>query len=520
MSWLDRLLGRRAPSSDLRASGGAYFDGATTGRRGVAFSAPRTGPNTPVITSGATLTDRTYALVRNEPFVRRGINALCAGMVGTGIMPRCELDEQPELQEAVHTLWDQSMEELDADGATDGYGLQALAIRGVLMGGDCFPRFRPRRATDRARFMPVPLAVPLQVQLLESEMVPRDKNERLPNGRRILGGIQFGPAGQIEGFHVYKDHPSERAITGFAGYPETTFVPADAIAHVHEMGRPGQVRGEPRCASILLPAQDFKTGEDALQQSWNLAAVLSGFIETSNPDELPLLSPDERAEAAAANDGKATVTLEAGEMPVLNPGEKFTQAKPPDVGATYSAAVKNRLRRIAAGLDCPYELLAMDLEGVTYSSARIGLLEFWSHCDQFLWQTLVPQFLRPLYLVWFDTAVRAGKLPLTVREYLADPRKYLAATWIPPQRPWVDPLNDVQGEVLAMENGLAARDELILRRGGIPERIDRSRARSKRRAEELGVSDGKVEVAPTQQGARVTPPALQQPQQQSARRAA
>lgn len=487
MGWRGRLFGSWFPSS-LQATG-QYYEGAGSGRRFIGFSAPRSGPNTPILTSGATLTDRTYALTRNEPFVRRGITALCAAIVGTGIMPRSELDEMPELQTAIHGLWDQSMEELDADGMTDGYGLQALIVRSVLSGGDCFPRFRPRFATDRAPFMPVPLAVPLQVQLHEAEMVPRDLHRvQLPSGGKIVGGIELGPFGNRVAYHMYREHPAERGLFGLSS-GLTVRVPAERVMHVHEVGRAGALRGEPRCASIVLSSHDFRQGEDSLQKSWNLAAVLSGFIETMNADETPLLTKTEKDTADAAATGKAVITLEAGEMPVLNPGEKFTQAKAPDVGPTYAAAVKVRLRRMAAGLGVPYELLAQDLEGVTYSSIRVGLLAFWAEADQFLWQTLVPQYLRPLWLMWFDTAVRAGKLPLAIADYVADPRRYLGVTWIPPKRPWVDPLKDVQGEILAIGAGLTSRDESILSRGGIPERVDQSRKRSADRARELGVAD-------------------------------
>lgn len=516
MGWLGRLLGRE--SVPVVAAYTPHWEGAGGGRRFVGMPAQRTGPVAPVLAHAATLTARTHWLAANEPYVKHTIDLLCSGIVGDGVMPRSELDDMPELQSELHTLWDRFMREVDADGMTDGYGLQSLVIRSVLTGGDCFVRFRPRLATDRARFMPVPFSVPLQVQVLEAEMVPRDKNEDLGNGRRIKGGLQFSAFGALEGIHVYREHPHEFGVLA-RGSSETTFVPADAIAHVHEIQRAGQIRGVPRCAAVILPAHDYRTGEDALQQAWNLAAVLSGFIETSNPDDLPLLSPEEAEAAKAANEGKATVTLEAGEMPVLNPGEKFSQAKAPDVGPTYGVAVKTRLRRFCAGMGVPYSIGALDLEGTSYSSARIELLDFWARCDQFRSQTLQPQLLDPLWIMFVDTAVRAGKLSLSLAEYLRDPWKYLAVTWIPPKRPWVDPLNDVQGEVLAMEAGLAARDELILARGGIPERVDQSRERSKKRAETAGLTEGKPVATP--QGARVTPPATEGPAPgQPARKAA
>jgi lambda family phage portal protein len=516
MGWLGtataRLLGR-VPMPGLSASA-AYYEGASTGRRFVSMQAPTSGPNTPILASGRTLADRTHALVRNEPFVRRAIDVLCAAVVGTGIMPRSELDDLPELQADVHTLWDRFMAELDADGVTDGYGLQALGLRTMFTGGDAFVRFRPRLADDRAPFMPVPLAVPLQVQLLEAEMVPRDKNEaRLPNGGKIVGGIQFTPWGTKDVYHVYRDHPSERGLFG-GMVGETVPVPASSIMHLHEIGRAGQVRGQPRASCAILPAHDFHQGEDALQKSWNLQAVLSAFIEISDYEvavesgQFPVLTPAELVAARAANTGTATTTLEPGDVPVLKPGQQIKPFAPPSVGDTYDVAQKIRLRRLCAAFGTPYSAVSMDLSESTYSADRSGLMQFWAECDQLLWQTVVPQFLQPLWITFFDTAVRAGRLPLTLSAYLADPRKYLAVSWIPPKRPWVDPLKDVQGEVMAINNRLLSRDESILSRGGIPERVDQSIKRGMDRATAMGIPDPIV-AAPA--GARQTPPDVTDP---------
>lgn len=509
MAWFgnfaNRVLGR-TPLVPLAIGGGEFFEGASRGPRFMTMRAPASGPNTPVLASAGKLVDRTHALVRNEPFVRRAIGVLTVAIVGNGVMPRSELDEVPELQAALHNLWDQFMAELDADGVTDGYGIQALIVRSVLTGGDCFVRLRPRLATDTAPFMPVPLAVPLQVQVLEAEMVPRDKNEALlPNGGKIVGGIQLTPFGSVDAYHMFREHPAETGMFS-TSTGDTVPVPASSVMHIHEPGRAGQKRGEPRAAAAILPAHDFHQGEDALQKSWNLLAVLSAMIEQDPTlaQELPLLTPAEQAAATAENTGTATTVLEPGDIPVLKPGQKVVKMDPPEVGTTYSEAQKIRVRRICAALGTPYSAVSMDLSQSTYSADRSGLIQFWAECDQFLWQTLVPQYLQPLWISFVVKAVQAGKLPITQAEFDADARKYLAVSWIPPKRPWVDPLKDVQGEVLAIANGLISRDESILSRGGIPERVDQSRKRSQDRARDLGVTDA-APTTSTPDGARVTP---------------
>ncbi len=527
MGWLgdaaNRLLGR-GPLIPLQASAGAYYEGASRGPRFATMSAPPSGPNTAILSSGKTLGDRTHALARNEPFIKGGLNTLTIGVVGTGIMPRCELDDMPELQAAAHERWDQFMAEVDADGVTDGYGMQALGVRGAFVGGDTLYRRRNRLATDRAPYMPVPFAVPLQFQVLEGEMLARDKDTpRLANGGKILGGIEYDAIGRKVAYHLYRHHPSERGAYGGIGGGETVAVPADEILHLREIQRPGQVRGEPRCASVILPAHDFHQGEDALQKSWSMQAALSAFIEIADYDVattdgwLPLLTDAEKQAARAANTGTAAATLEPGDIPVLRPGQKITQATPPKVDSTYGMAQKLRLQRMSAALGMPYELLAHDLERVSYSSARIGLLNFWNECDAFLWHTLVPQVLAPMWVMFFDAAVRAGRLPLSLSDYLKDPRKYLAVSWIQPKRPWVDPLKDVQGEVLAINNNLVSRDDSMLSRGLIPERVDQSIKRSRDRAKSLGIPEPS---AVTPAGDRATPPATEDADETDARRAA
>ncbi len=54
------------------------------------------------------------------------------------------------------------MDEADADGICDFYGLQTLLARGVIEGGHMLVRFRDRRPEED-------FSVPLQLQLMEGD---------------------------------------------------------------------------------------------------------------------------------------------------------------------------------------------------------------------------------------------------------------------------------------------------------------------------------------------------------------
>ena len=69
------------------------------------------------------------------------------------------------LKEELQRLWLAWTDEADAEGLTDFYGLQRRAAREVFLAGEVFVRIRPRRVEDG-------LTVPLQLQMLPSEMLP------------------------------------------------------------------------------------------------------------------------------------------------------------------------------------------------------------------------------------------------------------------------------------------------------------------------------------------------------------
>ena len=112
-------------------------------------------------------------------YAANACEAFAANLVGDGIKPS-SLVEDADLRDRLQRLWLAWTDEADADGLTDFYGLQAMVAREMFVAGECFVRLRPRRPEDGLR-------VPLQVQLLQSEMLPFEKTETAANGNRIPG---------------------------------------------------------------------------------------------------------------------------------------------------------------------------------------------------------------------------------------------------------------------------------------------------------------------------------------------
>jgi len=75
--------------------------------------------------------------------------------------------------------------------------------------------------------------------------------------------------------------------------------------------------------------------------------------------------------------------------------------------------------------------------------------------------------------------------------------------WIPPRWDWVDPLKDIQAQVLAMEAGIISRRKVVEATGYDVEEIDRENAADAKRAGGMGLS---YRTSPGEtQGARATP---------------
>jgi lambda family phage portal protein len=439
--------------------------------------------NSLVSAGGPRLLARSRELVVTNGYAANACEAWAANLVGDGIKPSSLL-EDGALRDMVQRLWLAWTDEADADGLTDFYGLQAMVAREMFVAGECFVRLRPRRPEDGLR-------VPLQVQLLQSEMLPFDKTETAPNGNVIRCGIEFDRIGRRVAYHFRRRHPGDSTDRGDT-IPETVRVPAADVLHIYRPLDAGQIRGLPHVAPAMVRLFLLDQYDDAELDRKKTAAMFAGFITKAAPEE-QLMGAVEDAE-----DGTGIASLEPGTLQVLLPGEDVKFSNPADVGGGYEAFQYRTLLAISASLGLPYHLVTGDVRQANYSSLRAELVEFRRRFSQLQHGVMAHQLCRPIWERWLETAVLAGAL------ILPDMGAARAVQWIPPRWDWVDPLKDIQAQLLAIEAGLMSRRKAVEATGYDIEEIDRENAADAARAAELGLSYGK---SPGEtQGARATPP--------------
>mgnify|MGYP002651033003 CR=1 FL=1 len=471
----DRASARqdRRASKTRKAMG---FDAGQNGRRLRAVNGTALAINTQIRQYGKTVLRRSRYLAVNNPYASAAKEEYVSALVGAGIKPSSLVTDK-KLKAAIVELWNEWTDEADADGLTDYYGLQSIVAAEMFEAGECFVRMRPRFASDG-------LSVPLQLQILPSEMVPTDYNIDLGSGRRIECGIQFSAIGLREGYWFYRRHPGEQ----FAASVDPSllsFVPADEVMHLFKPIRAGQIRGLPHTLAGMVTLAMIDLYDDAELERKRIAALFGAFItrpRNEDDEEHPL------AGTVESLDPDSNFSLEPGAVIDLAEGQDVKFAEPADIGANYEAFQYRNLLRAAAGFGTPYANMTGDLRQTSYGSIRAGLVAFRRRIEMQQHAIMVFQLCRPVWKKWFELAVLYGELPISAAEYAATPRVFAKVKHIPPKWEWIDPLKDRQAEKLAVDSGFKARSDVIEAEGYDAEEVDARILADQERANDLGIS--------------------------------
>jgi lambda family phage portal protein len=482
-------IGRRFPSAGTglvpyrqrsKVLALATYEGASQTRRARGWNAPTIGPNSGVVYSLRTLRDRSRAAVRNDGFADSGIDSLVSNLVGTGILPQSKAPD-PAFRERLHQLWLDWTDLADADGLCDFYGLQALAVRGWLEGGEVFIRLRPRLPQDG-------LPVPLQVQLLEPELVPHEYNGAL-GGNWIRAGIEFDPIGRRAAYWAYQQRPDQ--LDPFAGGGTMVRLPAEGVVHLYEPLRAGQIRGLPQLTRALVKLHDLDVYDDATLLRQQLSNLFVGFLTRNGLEGEAQVDPI-TGQAIEREGDDALIGLEPGLFQELAAGENVTWSDPPEATG-YADFMRAQLMGAAVATGVPYEILTGDLREINDRTVRVILQEFRRRVERRQHHTIAFVLNRPVWLAFIQQAVLSGALAVP-SAYWDDPTPWHRAEWIPPAWPYLHPVQDVEHEKMMVRAGFKSRAQVVKERGWDIEAVDAEIAADNARADRLGVqfdSDGR-----------------------------
>lgn len=483
MSFLDRVIAAVAPVAGLRRAQAraalqvmARYEAATSGNRAlpgrrIASSADAAAANRGQLAFIA------RDLVRNTPFATRAQQVIANNVVGDGIIWKVRASSKSSMEQMRRVLkahLDTTL--VDADGRTNLYGLQRLAMNTVIDSGEVLIRRRRRLRSDG-------LPLPFQLQVLEPDYLDSTKSAILQGGGEIREGIEYDSIGRRVAYWLFDEHPGNALRFARTSYTARR-VPASEILHIYRQDRPGQMRGVSWFAPIALSLQDLSDHQDAQLMRQKIAACFSAFRVTPESDPVATIDP----EVGPAGLG----TLSPGRIQNLLPGEDIKFASPPGVEG-YDEFTRTVLRSAAAGMGITYEAMTGDLSNVNFSSARMGRMEMDRNVSSWQWLMLIPQMMQPLS-VWimeaFDVALPTGR-----------PRQ-AEIDWVPPHRVMVDPTREIPALADKVRAGFASRSGVVRELGYDPEDLLEEQKRDAEAARAAGLSFDSDVTAPA---ARVAP---------------
>jgi lambda family phage portal protein len=478
--WSNAIVPVKQPKADAWSiQGRSTYEGASIGRRTLGWNPGNDSVNSALFGASDVLRARSRDMIRKNAWAFNGSEVFVSEAIGTGIKPQCQHPD-PDVKAFLQKLWTQWTDYCDSHGTSDFYGLQALAVRGMMEGGEVFVRVRYRRPSDGFK-------IPMQLQLLEAEHCPTTYNVVLDNGNIVKAGIEFNQIGQRVAYWLYPVHPGEYNPGVYNLVPVR--VPAAQVYHLFRPIRPGQIRGEPWLSRALVRLYDYDQYTDADLTRKKVAALFAGFITEINPDDPPV--PEQRLPNVAGDgnfpieEGISFTGLEPGTLQKLRPGEDVKFADPAATGTGFKDFNTACLREIAAAIGVTYEQLTGDLTGVNYSSIRAGLLTFRRRIEQLQHAVIVFQFCRPVWQSFLESAVFAGEIK--ARLYARDQDQYLDVNWITQGWQWVDPQKELNAAKASVRSGFTSATKVIASQGYDVEDVFAELANEQKLADKYGL---------------------------------
>ena len=441
-----------------------------------------------------TLTSRSRDLARNDGLMAGGIQTHRDNVVGAVLrlsaLPDYRLlgwtpEQAREWGNKVDAHFRSWADTTDCDAARtlDLLGLTVLALGGEMINGDAvaIPKWLPRPDSPWAT----------RISVIEADRL--ETPPHLQGMARIRRGVEFDREGAPIAYHFQAAHPGDALylrgdesmdLNRWERVPAFTPWGRRRVVHLHSKERTGQTRGKPIVSAVM---REFhmagKYAQNELQAS--LAnSLVAAFLESDlDQESSAALFGDQPRDAwkDSVKQSRSIGKLQAGAVIPLPVGARLQSFTPGRPNVAFEAFMQSVERRIAAGMNLPYELFAKDFSKVNYSSARAALLEAWRYFHgRRRW--LTSTWLRPIYELWLEEAVNAGVIDAP--GFYANRYAYTRCRFVFGGKGWVDPVKEITAAKLRLEIGVSTLEQECAEQGlDWEEVLHQQKIEAERRAE-------------------------------------
>ncbi len=471
MAWYNNIFGNNnKPKRKFKRS----YAGANTGRLFADFLTSSASADAEIKNNIRLLRDRSRELARNDPYISRYLNLMVSNVVGKhGIRVSSKSrNDNGSLDLAANQLIERAWKEWSQIGnctineRMTFLDCQKIFVETLFRDGEVLIR-KIKNTNSPFGF---------QIQFLEADHLDENKNQNADkNGNSIKMGVEVNKYGKPIAYHLFKKHPFDNT------YPrpsqEYIRVPADEIIHAYLPQRAEQTRGVSLIAPVMANMKMLNGYYEAEIVAARVGASKMGFITSGDGDGYV-------GDGEMEDTFNPTMNAQAGVFEQLPAGMDFKAFDPTHPTSAFESFTTSVLRSIASGLNISYHALTNDLTSVNYSSIRQGALEDRS-MFQLYQQFVIDHFVNPIFKSWLEMAMSTGYINLPIAKF---DKFSTAINYIPRSFSWIDPLKEMQANVVGLQNGITTYSDIVSSYGKDVEEIFEQHQKEKELADLYNIS--------------------------------
>lgn len=448
-----------------------------------AFTAKSGSPQEDIDKNNYTLRQRGRMLYMSSPVATSAVKTHRTNTIGIGLRLNPKIDARLlglSIEEAAEwkrivkkefDIWAAKKQHCDATKMNDFYSMQQLAFSSWLTSGDVFVLKKQGEVTKMNPYS-------LRLHIIEADRcsTPRGlcagaylntTKGTAQNGNAIFDGVEIDKDGAVEAFYFSNYYPddvsglNQMKWTRVEAYGKETGLPN--VCHIMTSERPDQYRGVTLLAQIIEPILQIRRYTESEIEAALIESFYTAFISTdADASEMPFNDIESDEDVPKGED---EYQLGPGTVNILEPGESVTFGDPKRPASGFDGFVNAVCKQMGSALEIPADLLLKQFNA-SYSASRAALMEAWKSFKMYRdWFT--NDMLKPIYEMWLSEAIARGRV--SAPGFFENPivrQAYLNSEWVGPSQGQLDPVKEIQAEVLAVQNGFTTREAATIKLNG------------------------------------------------------
>lgn len=473
MKFFEKLLGKK--KSSARAEYASRDAGAHRGIMG-GYNAQRVRNEDSAAREREVIQRRAEDLAANDWIANALLSAYEHNVIGTGLVPTAQIpyemlgisqEEALKIGKSFEWIWYRWGRKAGFGGNQSIEEMQRLALRTMLVDGEVFhlPVMRSeeeRKAEGAVLSLAVQSLSPMRLKTPSALSADTD----------VKDGIRFGANGVPEKYYIAVGQEQSKELAGGAFSPdEWEEIPAKVghrpgVLHIFEAKNEEQIRGESVFANSM---HLYRLLDDSIANELSTQVLSSKYAiwVSRDPTLQGAIPPGAYMGGGYGSPSETAYYTDLDGVSILygNEGEKpqvLENTRPSENVQQFWGLVQNA---IAASAGLPYIAVSKDYSQVNYSSARAALNEAWRVYKR-VRAVISEKYCQPIWEMVVEEAILRGivKLPEGA-DFYRDRALWCSAAWNGPARGYVDPVKEINAEILAVDNLLKTRREVMAQEG-------------------------------------------------------